>query len=100
MDITKIVAIVVIVVLAALYISWKIFKNGLRKTAIDFIVEAERLYDNGGTKKSYVIEQLSKIIPFPFSLFVSEKIIDQFMEKVFEEIKDALHYKPELKEGE
>ena len=100
MDITKIIAIAVIAIVAILYIAWKIYKSGLRCTAIDFIVEAEKAYDNGGEKKKYVIEQLQKIIPFPFSLFVNEKIIDQFMEKVFEEIKDALHYKPELKEGE
>ena len=95
METMQIIAIVVIAVVAILYIAWKIYKNGLRKTAIDFIVEAEKLYDNGGTKKTFVIENLQKALPFPFSIIISEKVIDDFMEKVFAEIKDALHYKKE-----
>jgi hypothetical protein len=92
METVQIIAILVIAVVAILYIAWKIYKNGLRQTAIDFIVEAERLYDNGGIKKTFVIEKLQKALPFPFSVIISEKVIDDFMEKVFAEIKEALHY--------
>lgn len=95
METMQIIAIAVIAVVAILYIAWKIYKVGLRQTAIDFIVEAERLYDNGGAKKTFVIENLQKVLPFPFNIIVSEKVIDDFMEKVFAEIKDALHYKKE-----
>lgn len=95
METIQIIAIVVIAVVAILYIAWRIYKNGLRQTAIDFIVQAERTYDNGGTKKTFVIESLQKTLPFPFSVIISEKVIDDFMEKVFEEIKEALHYKKE-----
>ena len=95
METVQIIAIAVIAVVAILYIAWKIYKVGLRQTAIDFIVEAERLYDNGGAKKTFVIENLQNVLPFPFNIIVSEKVIDDFMEKVFAEIKDALHYKKE-----
>ena len=74
METMKIIAIVVIAVVAILYIAWKIYKNGLRQTAIDFIVEAEKLYDNGGAKKTFVIENLQKALPFPFSIIISEKV--------------------------
>lgn len=100
MNITQIIAILVIAICAILFIAWKVYKEGLRATAIDFIVEAERLYEKGGVKKEYVIQQLIKIIPLPFSLFISEKMIDDFMQKIFDEIKTALDYRPQIKEGE
>lgn len=95
METIQIIAIVVIAVLAILYIAWRIYRHGLRQTAIDFIVEAERLYESGGAKKTFVIENLQNVLPFPFSFIISENTIDKFMEKVFEEIKDALHYQKE-----
>lgn len=95
METVQIIAIVVIAVVAILYIAWRIYKVGLRQTAIDFIVEAERLYENGGTKKTFVIEGLQNALPFPFNIIITEKTLDNFMEKVFEEIKEALHYKKE-----
>lgn len=98
METIQIISILVIVVVVAIYIAWKIYKLGLRQTAIDFIVEAERLYENGGTKKTFVIENLQKSLPFPFSVIITEKVIDDFMEKVFSEIKEALHFnKKEVK---
>ena len=41
MEVTNIIAIAVITLIAAIIIAWKIYKNGLRKTAIDLIVEVE-----------------------------------------------------------
>ena len=43
MEITNIIAIVVILIIATLFIAWKIYKNGLRKVAIELIVDVEDL---------------------------------------------------------
>lgn len=95
MEITQIVAIILIAIVTILYISWKVYKNGLRKTVVEFIVKAEDIYEKGANQEkiNYVIDKLIALIPAPFSLFITRECIKKFIQKVFDETKKALDYK-------
>ena len=92
MNITQIVAAVVIVVLAAILIIYKIKKQGLRKTAIALIVEAETTFQNGQAKLEMVVGAFISTLRFPFNK-IPASMITKFIQSVFNEIKDALHCK-------
>ncbi len=97
MELTKIICLAVIVILTAIFIAWKIYKQGLRKVAIDLIVNAEDIYKKGDNQKklNYVIDRLIALIPAPFSFFITRECIKNFIQKVFDEIKKALDYREE-----
>lgn len=80
---------------AILYVAWQIKKNGLRGTVVNFIVEAEKNYMQGANenKLNYVIDKVIALIPAPFSLFITREIVKDFIQKVFDDVKEALDYK-------
>lgn len=80
---------------AIIYIAWLIKKNGLRGMAVKFIVRAEDIYKNGQNKEKmdYAINKLIAKIPMPFRLFITEEMIRKFIQKIFDEVKEALDYK-------
>ena len=75
-------------------IYWLIKKNGLRGTAVNLIVKAEEIYMKGQNdeKMNFAISKLIDVIPKPFRLFVTEEIVRKFIQKIFDEIKEALDY--------
>ena len=87
-----IVALFFIVVIA--YIGWLIKKKGLRAIVIEMIVKAEEKYEQGKNteKMNYVIDKVIAIIPMPFSLLITRETIQKFIQKIFDEIKEALDY--------
>lgn len=94
---TIIIAIAVIGFI--IWLTWQIKKKGLRQTSIDFIVEAESICnsESGETKKKYVIDKIYNILPPVFKIFISEENIDKLVQKIFDQIKTALHYGNENK---
>lgn len=95
MSLTYIISIVIILVCIAFYLFWKIKEKGLRGTAIELIVEAERKFDNGNEKMEYCIEKLVALIPMPFSLFITEDMVRKLIQEIFNRIKIALDYNNE-----
>ena len=92
MEITNIIAITAIVLIAVIFIAWKIYKNGLRKTAIELIVEVEEsLYDNK-EKFNTVVSGVIMRLPFPFNILITTSAIEKFVQRTFDEIKKALDY--------
>ena len=91
----QIISLVVIIIITVLFIAWKIYKNGLRKVAIDLIVEAEDTLKNNREKFISVVSKLIAQIPFPFSMLITEYSVEKFVQKVFDEIKIALDYQKE-----
>ena len=87
---------IVLVVSVALFMLWKIEKEGLRKVAIDLISMAERTYKKGEntTKLNFVYKKLHDLLPIFLQGIISEKAIKKFIEDVFSEIKIALDSKP------
>ena len=97
MEVTNIIAIAVISLIAALFIAWKIYKNGLRKTAIDLIVEVEDRFRDNEEKFNTVVNGLIVKLPFPFNVIISASTIEKFVQATFDEIKKALdHQKKEV----
>lgn len=92
------IVIVVIAILAfILYLVWQIKKKGLRATAVDLIVKAEKMFRQGDNenKLNYVIDKIISItIPKPLSLFITRDSVKSFVQSVFDETKKALDYVP------
>ena len=79
---------------AIAYIAWVIKKNGLRGMVIKLITKAEDMYEQGQNeeKLNYVIDKVIAILPMPFSLFVTRNTIKKLIQKIFDEVKEALDY--------
>lgn len=92
MEVIQIISLVVIVLVAALFIAWKIYKNGLRKVAIELIVEVEDLLKDNQEKFNTVVNGILVRLPFPFN-FIPVNFIEKFVQATFDEIKKALDYK-------
>ena len=94
MEVTQIIAIVVIILIAIFFIAWKIYKNGLRKVAIDLIVEVEERLNDNQEKLETVVNGIIAKLPFPFNILITYKAIENFVQKTFDEVKKALDYTP------
>ena len=92
MEITNIIAIAVIGLVTALFIAWKIYKGGLRKVAIDLIVEVEETLNDNKEKFNTVVNGLIVKLPFPFNVLITTTTVERFVQSTFDEIKKALDY--------
>jgi cbb3-type cytochrome oxidase subunit 3 len=97
----ELIILVLFFIAVIVYIAWQIKKNGLRGAAINLIVEAEKNFVKGENegKINYVIDKVIALIPMPFSLLITRDVIRQFIQKIFDEVKNALDYQIEEKEG-
>ena len=103
MDIQTIISVMTIALMVIaffIYIAWQIKKNGLKEFATQMIVKAEDMYKKGQTdeKFNYVVEKVIAMIPMPLQLFITEDMVKNFIQKVFDSVKTALDYTPK-KEG-
>lgn len=89
----SIIAIMAIAFIA--YICYQIKTKGLRKAAIDFIVEAEEQFQQGENqeKLEYVLEAIYVMVPGWVRLFVTKSAVTSFIQKIFDEVKIALDYR-------
>lgn len=96
----ELIILVLFFIAVIVYIAWQIKKNGLRGAAINLIVEAEKNFVKGENegKINYVIDKVIALIPMPFSLLITRDVIRQFIQKIFDEVKNALDYQKEEKE--
>lgn len=94
MDVLNIIVLVVaiIIMLGSLY--YQIKKNGLKGTAIELIVYAEQVIGSGKgeEKMNYVIDKFIAYLPMPFRLLLTREMVKNFIQEVFDEIKDVLEY--------
>lgn len=93
--IISIIVIAVVVITIAIFLIYKIKKNGLRKTAIQFIVEAEKEFEKGknSEKFNYVLNAVYELLPSILKIFITKDMIVKLIQKTFDEIKVALDYK-------
>lgn len=72
----------------------KIKRLGLKKFVIDMIVIAEEIYQHGQNdeKFNYVFDRLYALLPTFIRFFISKKMVQYFIQKIFNEIKTALDY--------
>ena len=94
--IISIVAIVLMVITFIIYIAWQIKKKGLKEFVTQMIVKAEDIYKKGQNdeKFNYVLEKVIAMIPMPLQLFITEDMVKNFIQKVFDSVKTALDYTP------
>jgi len=93
----QIIVVAIVAIAFIVWLAWQIKKKGLRQTIIDFIVEAESICnsDGGKAKKKYVIDKIYILLPSILRIFISEETIDKLVQEIFDQIKEALHYKSE-----
>ena len=96
----SVVAIALMVIAFFIYIAWQIKKNGLKEFATQMIVKAEDMYKKGQNdeKFNYVVEKVIAMIPMPLQLFITEDMVKNFIQKVFDSVKTALDYTPKKEE--
>ena len=94
MDILSIIVLVVAIIIMLGCLYYQIKKNGLKGTAIELIVYAEQVIGSGKgeEKMNYVIDKFISFLPMPFRLLFTREMIRNFIQEVFDEIKDVLEY--------
>jgi hypothetical protein len=94
-DAVSIIVLVLSFVILVACLFYQIKKNGLRKVAIDVIVKAEELLGSGKGKEKmqYAITQFLVLLPKPIRVFFTVESVENFIQEVFDDIKDALEYK-------
>lgn len=92
------VILVLAVLIIAFFIAWEICKNGLKPTIRTLIVEAERLLEDNQDKFNSVVSGVLVRLPIPFNL-IPVSFIEKLVQKIFDEVKECLDYRPEIKEG-
>lgn len=91
MELTQIVLLLIIALLFSLFLVWQIIKNGYRKTVIDLIVLAEKNIKDNQEKFNSVVSGIIVKLPIPFN-FIPVSFVESFVQKVFDEVKNALDY--------
>ena len=91
------VIIIIAILIIGLFIAWQIYKNGLKPTIRSLIVEAERLLDDNQDKFNTVVSGVLVRLPIPFNL-IPVRFIEKLVQKIFDEVKECLDYRPENKE--
>ena len=95
MDVLSIVVLTLSFAILVGGLYYQIKKNGLKATAIELIVYAETIIGSGKgeEKMNYVIDKFIAFLPIPFRILFTKEMIRNFIQGVFDEIKDALEYK-------
>jgi len=90
-----IILAVLIVLLFIVGIICKIKKEGLRPTIVSLIVKAEEeLGSNAGQEKlAYVVNTIYEMLPKSLRIFITKKAMTNFVQNVFNLVKEALDYK-------
>lgn len=92
------VFIILAILIIAFFVAWQICKNGLKPTIRSLIVEAERLLEDNQDKFNTVVNGVLVRLPVPFNL-IPVSWVEELVQTIFDELKEALDYRPEEKEG-
>lgn len=99
--IIQICVVAALVIGFIIWIAWQIKKKGLKEFAIDMIIKAEDMYEQGqnNEKMQYVIDKVKTILNTTtigkvLTIFITEENIKKFIQNVFDNLKKALDYKP------
>jgi hypothetical protein len=79
------------------YLFYLVKKNGLRATAIQLIVSAEKALGSGQGKEKMdmVIDGITNVLPIPLRMLITKSAIESFVQHIFDEVKQALDYREE-----
>lgn len=95
-NLNELIVAILLLFILFIYVLWQIKKKGLKPLIVEFIIKAEDSFKQGENKEKmdFVIDKIITLIPLPFSLFVTRDILKNIIQKVFDEIKQALDYQP------
>ena len=92
-----------VVILAFIgYVLYSIKKKGLKQTALEWILIAEKEFQKGENKEKfeYVYKAIYNVLPSFVKAFVSEEVaenlLSKFIQSVFDFVKPALDYGVEV----
>ena len=88
---------IIAILIIAFFIAWTIYKDGLKETIVKLIVEAEKLLEDNQDKFNTVVNGVLVRLPVPFNL-IPVSFIERLVQKIFDEVKICLDYRPEIKE--
>lgn len=80
------------------YVLYSVKKKGLKQTALEWILIAEKEFQKGENKEkfAYVYKAIYNVLPAYIKVFVSqevaENILSKFIQGVFDFVKPALDY--------
>lgn len=96
MTITQVIALIVICLITIFYVSWKVYKQGLKDVAISLILQAEKSISSGNGKEKFkmVVGGITAKLPFPFNL-IPVPVIEELVQSTFDTVKDLLDYRGE-----
>lgn len=94
--IISIATIAILIVIFLIYLFWEIKKKGLKQVAVTYIIKAEEMYQKGQNteKMNYVIKKVISKLPVPLQLFITEEVVEKFVQNIFDTVKKALDYVP------
>ena len=97
MDSTHLSIIILLIgfIFAVGYICLSIKKEGLKATTVKLIVKAEAMFSSGEGKQKmkWVVDMLTPLIPIPFRILVTPELLTEFVQSVFDMVKEALDYR-------
>lgn len=93
MEIFKIIMIIAVVLFNIGYLLYVINRKGLRGLVLNLILEAEQTKLENQEKMDYVIDKFILMLPIPFRLLITRSLVNKFIQKIFDEIKEILKYK-------
>lgn len=93
--ILSIIIIAVVIIVAIVFLCVKIKKEGLKSVARKFIVRAEKgfQYGRNSEKFNYVFDKVYDFVPNYLKIFITKEVVMKIIQKVFDELKEALDYK-------
>ena len=97
-NLLEIIIMTLVVIIFVLYIIYICKRDGLRNVALRAILEAEKQYNSTTGKErlsfavNYVYEYLPGYIKIVLPKLILEEFLQQFIQKVFNQVKDLLDY--------
>ena len=92
------IVLAIVVIAFVIYIIYSTKKKGLKQTALEWILIAEKEFQKGKNKEKfeYVYKAIYNVLPAFLKVFISEdvaeNILSKFIQGVFDFIKPALDY--------
>lgn len=96
------IVLAIVVIAFVIYIIYSTKKKGLKQTALEWILIAEKEFQKGENKEKfeYVYKAIYNVLPAFVKAFVSEEVaenlLSKFIQSVFDFVKPALDYGVEV----
>ena len=79
-------------IIAILFVIWLVLKlcSKFRTKVYKLFIEAET-YLKKGEKMEYCVNEIHNLIPYPFNVIITPRIVEFILQKMFNKVKDFLN---------